>query len=37
MQGVVVLSIWLQKNLTAREAAITYYKEVKNEEIEILK
>lgn len=36
MQGVVVASIWLQKNLAAREAAVAYFKEVKQEEIEIV-
>lgn len=37
MQGVVVASLWLQKNLAARETAIAYFKEVKNEDIEIVK
>ena len=37
MQGVVVASIWLQKNLAAREAAIAYYKEVKQQDIEVAK
>lgn len=37
LQGVTVLSIWLQKNLTARETAIAFYRDVKNDNIEILK
>jgi len=37
MQGVGVASMWLQKNLAAREACIAYYKEVKQEDVEILK
>ena len=36
-QGVMVVSNWLQKNLAAREAAIAYFKEVKQEEIETVK
>jgi hypothetical protein len=36
MQGVVVASIWLQKNLAAREAAVAYYKEVKQQDIEVV-
>jgi len=35
-QGCVPISIWLQKNLTARETAISYFKESKNENIEII-
>lgn len=37
MQGVTVASIWLQKNLAAREACIAYFKEVKKEELELVK
>jgi hypothetical protein len=32
--GLVPVSIWLQKNLAARDAAIAFYKDVKNETIE---
>jgi hypothetical protein len=35
-QGFVVVSIWLQKNLAARELAINYFRETKNEVIEII-
>jgi len=37
VQGVVVLSIWLQKNLVARENAIAFFRDVKNQNIEVLK
>lgn len=37
MQGVVVTSIWLQKNLAAREAAVAYFKEFKQQDLEVMK
>lgn len=37
MQGVLAASIWLQKNLAAREAAVAYFKEVKQVNIEVMK
>lgn len=34
--GLVPISIWLQKNLNAREQIINYFKDVKNEQLEII-
>jgi hypothetical protein len=34
--GLIPISIWLQKNLTAREQAINHFKDNKNELLEII-
>ncbi len=35
MPSLILLNTWLQKNLAAREAVISFFKETKNEDIEV--
>lgn len=35
LQGVIGASVWLQKNLAAREAVVAFHKEVKQEDLEV--